>query len=85
MYDIVHVKMKASSSNVNVKMGVSSNNAVIRLASTDRVIASSGTSDYDKLKNKPAINEHELRGGNNTLEEIGVTSLSNMDLINILQ
>lgn len=33
----------------------------------------SGTSDYDSLTGKPQINGHELAGGNNTLETLGIT------------
>lgn len=39
--------------------------------------------DYDELTNKPCINEHELRGGENTLEEIGI-ALSSITAINRL-
>lgn len=39
--------------------------------------------DYTNLRNKPAINEHELRAGDNTLEEIGIGRSSNTAIDNL--
>lgn len=39
--------------------------------------------NYANLRNKPAINEHELRAGDNTLEEIGIGKSSNTAINNL--
>ena len=36
--------------------------------------------DYEQATNKPAINEHVLRAGENTLQEIGLDSCSFSDI-----
>lgn len=47
------------------------------------IIDDSGSKDYDLLNNKPKINNHELRSGENSLEEIGI-ALSSITAINQL-
>lgn len=42
-------------------------------------------SDYERLKNKPAINEHELRGGENTLAEIGLGLTTNTAILSLFK
>ena len=37
-----------------------------------QTITSSGPKDYDKLDNRPSINEHMLIGGENSLESLGI-------------
>lgn len=37
-----------------------------------------GTTDYSVLTGKPSINSHELESGNNTLEEIGAASATDL-------
>lgn len=37
----------------------------------------SSAGDYSKLKNKPAINEHQLMDGENTLVSIGIGKTTN--------
>lgn len=44
---------------------------------------SGGTKDYEKLENKPSINSVELVG-NKTFEELGITPLSNIEIMNII-
>lgn len=39
--------------------------------------------DYSILSNKPAINEHELRAGENTLNEIGIGLASAESITNL--
>lgn len=41
------------------------------------------TTDYEKLKNKPSINEVEL-SGNKSFEELGISSLSNLEIMQII-
>lgn len=36
--------------------------------------------DYSRLSNKPAINDHELRDGNNMLDELGIGVARNTDI-----
>lgn len=43
-----------------------------------------GTTDYEKLNNKPSINEVEL-SGDKSLEDLGISPLSNMDILNIIK
>lgn len=43
-----------------------------------------GTDDYEKLKNKPKINEVELKG-NKGFEDLGLSALSNIELENLLK
>lgn len=45
---------------------------------------SGGTTDYEKLNNKPSINEVEL-SGDKSLEDLGISPLSNMDILNIIK
>lgn len=40
--------------------------------------------DYQSLKNKPQINSITLEG-NKSLEEIGITPISNIELLNLLK
>lgn len=40
--------------------------------------------DYESLKNKPPINSITLEG-NKSLEEIGITPISNIELLNLLK
>lgn len=40
--------------------------------------------DYESLKNKPQINSITLEG-NKSLEEIGITPISNIELLNLLK
>ena len=61
-----------------------SNPSDVTMGSPDRVISSGGTTNYARLSNKPAIDNHELRAGNNTLDEIGVQRITSYDLIKIL-
>lgn len=67
----------------NVRMSVS-NPSDVTLGSADRIVGTSGTTNYARLTNKPAIDNHELRAGNNTLDEIGVQRITSYDLIRIL-
>ena len=47
------------------------------LTLTTPVAQGGGTSDYERLHNKPSINGHELVG-NSSLEDIGIPDLSNV-------
>ena len=47
-------------------------------------VVSAGTSDYEELKNKPKINEVELKG-NKGFEDLGLSALSNIELENLLK
>ena len=42
-------------------------------------VVGAGTSDYEELKNKPKINEVELRG-NKDFEDLGLTPMSNLEI-----
>lgn len=41
------------------------------------------TNDYEKLKNKPSINEVELIG-NKSFEDLGLSPLSNLEIMQII-
>ena len=41
---------------------------------------SAGISDYADIKNKPSINGHELTGGENSLESLGVGRASSANI-----
>lgn len=41
------------------------------------------TNDYEKLKNKPSINEVEL-SGDKSFEELGISPLSNLEIMQII-
>ena len=84
MHEVINVRMTTRNNTKTVGMRVESNTRTVGIGSTERVVNGGGTRDYSRLNNKPAIDNHELRAGNNTLEEIGVQVLSNMDLFNIL-
>lgn len=43
-----------------------------------------GTRDYNRLKNKPSINNNELIG-DKTFEQLGLESLTNEDIENLLR
>lgn len=45
-----------------------------------QTITDSGPKDYDRLKNRPSINEHVLIGGENSLESIGIGLSSNQEI-----
>lgn len=45
---------------------------------------SDGTDNYENLKNKPKINEVELKG-NKGFEDLGLSALSNIELENLLK
>ena len=47
-------------------------------------VVGTGTSDYEELKNKPKINEVELKG-NKEFEDLGLSALSNIELENLLK
>lgn len=48
------------------------------------IVGSGGTNDYEKLTNKPKINEVELEG-NKSLEELGISPLTNMEILDIIK
>ena len=43
-----------------------------------------GVSSYTELQNKPAINEHTLHSGNNTLQEIGIEDPDSFTVLDII-
>lgn len=45
---------------------------------------SKGSNNYDDLLNKPAINEHTLHSGNNTLQEIGIEDPDSFTVLDII-
>jgi hypothetical protein len=80
----VNLSILGNTQPINLELASQEQNVDLELQ--DHVIAvGGGTSNYQRLTNKPAIDNHELRGGNNTLEEIGVCVISNIELIQILQ
>lgn len=48
------------------------------------IVGSGGTNDYEKLTNKPRINEVELEG-NKSFEELGISPLTNMEILDIIK
>lgn len=53
------------------------------VGSEEKVMVS-GTSDYEKLKNKPRLNGVELIG-DKSFEDVGLVALSNSELENLLK
>ena len=66
--------------NVNVTQKTPAN-----VKASGNAINLGGVKDYGRLSNKPTINEHELRAGENTLEEIGIGLASALDVINLFK
>lgn len=42
-----------------------------------------GTTDYEKLNNKPSVNDVEL-SGDKSLEDLGISPLSNSEIMEII-
>lgn len=55
----------------------------IEIEFEEDIVGSGGTNDYEELKNKPKINEVELKG-NRSFEELGMTPLTNMEILDII-
>lgn len=55
----------------------------IEIEFEEDIVGSGGTNDYEELKNKPKINEVELEG-NKSFEELGITPLTNMEILAII-
>lgn len=71
----MHVEERGSS----VSMEPSSITEEVTMSSPTPVV-SRIERNYDKLNNRPSINEHLLVGGENTLEEIGIARANNADI-----
>lgn len=50
-----------------------------------QTITAGGTKDYDRLQNRPSINEHVLVGGENSLESIGIGLTSNQEIAKLFK
>lgn len=55
----------------------------IEIEFEEDIVDSGGVNDYEQLKNKPKINEVELEG-NKSFEELGITPLTNMEILQII-
>lgn len=55
----------------------------IEIEFEEDIVGSGGANDYEQLKNKPQINEVELEG-NKSFEELGMTPLTNMEILEII-
>lgn len=68
---------------VNVFVSVEAQNHEYTVGSEEKVMVS-GTSDYEKLKNKPRLNGVELVG-DKSFEDVGLVALSNSELEKLLK
>lgn len=68
---------------VNVFVSVEAQANEYTVGSEEKVMVS-GTSDYEKLKNKPRLNGVELVG-NKSFEDVGLVALSNSELEKLLK
>ena len=68
---------------VNVFVSVEAQANEYTVGSEEKVVVA-GTSDYEKLKNKPHLNGVELVG-NKSFEDVGLVALSNSELEKLLK
>lgn len=68
---------------VNVFVSVEAQTHEYTVGSEEKVVVS-GTSDYEKLKNKPRLNGVELIG-DKSFEDVGLVALSNSELEKLLK
>lgn len=77
--EVESIDMHAEERGSSVSMEPSSNTEEVAMSSPTPVV-SRIERNYDKLNNRPSINEHLLIGGENTLEEIGIARATNADI-----
>ena len=77
--DIESLDMHIESEGSVVDMEPSSNVEEVTMDSPTTVV-SRIERDYDRLNNRPSINEHLLHGGENTLDEIGIARAASADI-----
>lgn len=68
---------------VNVFVSVEAQTHEYTVGSEEKVVVA-GTSDYEKLKNKPRLNGVELIG-DKSFEDVGLVALSNSELEKLLK
>ncbi len=56
----------------------------IEIEFEEDIVGSGGTNDYEKLINKPKVNEVDLIG-NRSFEELGMTPLTNIEILEIIK
>lgn len=67
-----------NSDSIGVNIKEDTNNVSTNISGID-FVSIGGVADYEKLKNKPSINDVTLEG-NKTIEEIGIESISNFEI-----
>ena len=80
--DITEVTMEIQNGSEDVNFAVSATNPIVSMGSTDSVVVRT-INDYDRLSNKPKINNRVLNSGNNSFPYLGLNtaSASDIDLI----
>lgn len=56
----------------------------IEIEFEEDIVGSNGANDYEKLINKPKVNEVDLIG-NRSFEELGMTPLTNIEILEIIK
>lgn len=77
--DIESVEMTVKEGGSIVSMEPSSVIPAVEMSAPTPVVARIER-DYDRLNNRPSINEHLLHGGENTLDEIGIARATSADI-----
>ena len=77
--EITEVHLSVEDGTGNVNMSVFDDTETVNMETQGDVIVRGG-SDYNRLRNRPAINEHLLVGGENSLLDIGIGRANNVDI-----
>ena len=77
--EITEVTMEIQNGSENVSFEVSSANPSVEVQSTDSVVVRTAN-DYERLKNKPKINNNVLNAGNNTFSYLGLETANTADI-----
>lgn len=69
---------------VQVEVAIEGNLHEYEIGIAENIEMSGGTNDYEKLKNKPAINGIELIK-NKSFDDLGMSSITNQELEDLLK
>lgn len=69
---------------VQVEVAIEGNLHEYEIGIAENIEVSGGTNDYEKLKNKPAINGVELIK-NKSFDDLGMASITNQELEDLLK
>lgn len=77
--EIEKVDMEVEDASPKISMQAHSTEDVVTMGSPVAVV-SRIEKDYDRLNNRPSINEHLLVGGENSLSDLGIELAKNADI-----